>query len=144
MNQILGKEVPHHRQSGHNYKGVFSVQIFFDCVVHENAQLLSWFDQHGSKQVGYLFEIEVGGLAQVDGQDMGEGGVVSQGLEIDEFDEDVRVLFGLGVGVDLCFDKDDFLLDNVLLDRFVFGLSDEFDEGSGFLAEGFGCFFVLE
>jgi len=47
-------------------------------------------------------------LAEVDGEDLCEGRVVAEGFEVDEFDEDVRVLLGVAVVEQLFFDVVDF------------------------------------
>jgi hypothetical protein len=42
-------------------------------------------------------------LAEVDGQNVGEGGIITQGFEVNEFDENVGVLLGITVVAELLF-----------------------------------------
>lgn len=75
---------------------------------------------------------------------MGEGGVVAQGFEVNEFDQDVGVLLWVAVGCDLGLDIVHFPLDDFLLGGLVLGLSDEFDEVASFAAEAVGHVLFLE
>ena len=82
----MSEEISEHGEGSHNDKRIFRFQIFSYSIVHEDAHFLSRFDEEGSEEVGNLFQIEIGGLAEVDGQDMGEGGIVAECLKVDQFD----------------------------------------------------------
>jgi hypothetical protein len=99
--QVLGKEVAEEGEGGHDDEGVVGLEVLHYGVVHEQAEVVPGFDEEGGQEVAHLFEVEVGGLAEVDGQDVGEGGVVSKSLEVDELDEDVRVLLGIAAALNL-------------------------------------------
>jgi hypothetical protein len=73
-----------------------------------------------------------------------EGGVVAQGLEVDEFDEDIRVLLRVTVVGQLFLDILNLPMDDVLLSGFVLGLADGLDQVSRLLAEVLRDFVVLE
>jgi hypothetical protein len=80
------------------------LQIFYYGVVHEQAELVTWFYKHSCQEIGHFFKVEVGRLlAEVDGQNVGEGGIVTEGLEVNEFDEDIGVLLGIAVVIELFF-----------------------------------------
>ena len=54
-------------------------------------------------------------MTEVDGQDMSKGGIIAQGLEIDEFDEDIGVFFRFWISGYLSPDEYHFLLDDIFL-----------------------------
>lgn len=99
LHEVFGEKVAEQGESGHNGEGVLILEVLDDGVVHEQAQLISGLDEQRGQEVGHFFEVEIGRLAEVDGQDVCEGGVVAECFEVDEFDEDVGVLFGVaGLG----------------------------------------------
>ena len=75
---------------------------------------------------------------------MGEGGVIPQSFKVDEFDQDIRILFRFRIGCNLCSHKYHFLPDDVFLSGFILGFSNEFDKCPSLFAESLRCFFVLK
>mgnify|MGYP000931569174 FL=1 len=90
--QIRSQEVPQQRKRSHHYKSVLALQVLGNGVVHEQPQLVAGLDQQGRQQVGHLLQVEVRRLAEVDRQDVREGSVVPQRLEVHQLHQDVRVL----------------------------------------------------
>jgi hypothetical protein len=86
--------------------------------VHEDAEFLVRPDQQRREQVRHLLEVRVGGLAEVDGQDAGEGGIVPQGLEVYQLHHDVGVVAGVDGRLQLLPDSLHFAVDYFLL-RFL-------------------------
>jgi hypothetical protein len=75
--QIISEEVPEKSECGHNDKGILILQVLNYSIIHEEAQFIAWLDEECCQQICHFFEIEIMGLAEVDGQYMGKGGVIA-------------------------------------------------------------------
>lgn len=127
VNQMLCEKIAEESQRCHYGEGILVLQILDDCIIHEEAKLVSWLDQQSSQKIGHLFQVKIGGLAEVDRQDMGEGGVVAQCFEIDELDKDVGVLLRVARMAELHLHVLDLSANYFLFGRLVFGLADHLD-----------------
>ena len=75
---------------------------------------------------------------------MSEGGIIAQSLEIDEFYEYVRVLQRIAVVIKLSFDNLNLSIDDFVLGRFVFCLTDQLDEIASLAGEDIWNLFFLK
>lgn len=75
---------------------------------------------------------------------MGKGGVVSECLEVDEFDKDVGVLLRIAGLAELPLDVLNLPMDDFLLGGAVLGLANGLDEQPRLLADELRSLVVLE
>lgn len=72
LNEMLCEKVAEESESGHYGEGVFVLKVLEDGVIHEKTEFVSGLDKQRGEEVSHLFEVQIGGLAEVDGQYMRE------------------------------------------------------------------------
>ena len=75
---------------------------------------------------------------------MSKRSIVPQGLEIYEFDQNVRILLRVACARQLSLDEKDLSLYDLLLCRFVLSLADVLDQSTGLSAQSIRNFLVLK